>query len=232
MIPSTPFASGRDADVYALDDRRVLRRYRTGGEVGDEAAMMAHVRAAGFPVPGVYRARGADLVMERLYGPTMAEALVTAEIRIPAAAELLARLHTRLHVIPPRRSVAAEDRVIHLDLHPENIILSQRGPVVIDWRNATDGPPDLDVALTALILAEVSIGLHVPDAAPLAGDLLRRFLARTAGDPLAQLAAAAAYRAADPTLTPAELSRVPEAAEAVRAAAPSTDHDAKGADTN
>ena len=35
-------------------------------------------------------------------------------------------------------------------------MMVSRGPVVIDWRNATDGAPDLDVALSAVILAQVA----------------------------------------------------------------------------
>jgi hypothetical protein len=68
-------ASGRDADVFAIDAQRVLRRYRDGSEVTAEAAVMR----------------------------------------------------------------------------------SARGPVVIDWDNAAEGLPELDVALSALILAEVVV---------------------------------------------------------------------------
>jgi aminoglycoside phosphotransferase (APT) family kinase protein len=32
---------------------------------------------------------------------------------------------------------------LHGDFHPGNVVLTQRGPVVIDWRNTTEGPPDL-----------------------------------------------------------------------------------------
>lgn len=41
-----PLLSGRTADVYAEDDRRVLRRYRAGGDVRAEAEVMRHLRAA------------------------------------------------------------------------------------------------------------------------------------------------------------------------------------------
>ena len=32
------------------------------------------------------------------------------------------------------------DRVLHIDLHPENVIISPAGPVVIDWSGASAGP--------------------------------------------------------------------------------------------
>jgi tRNA A-37 threonylcarbamoyl transferase component Bud32 len=60
MFDSPPLASGRDADVVAVDAQRVLRRYRHGGD----AAVMAYLAEAGFPVPTVYHVEGADLVME------------------------------------------------------------------------------------------------------------------------------------------------------------------------
>jgi hypothetical protein len=64
----TPLASGRTADVFAVDERRVLRRYRGERDVAGEAAVMTHVEAHGFPVPKVYRASGRDMVLERLPG--------------------------------------------------------------------------------------------------------------------------------------------------------------------
>lgn len=44
-------ASGRDTDVFAIDDRRVLRGYRHDLDTAAEAAVMRHVAAHGFPVP-------------------------------------------------------------------------------------------------------------------------------------------------------------------------------------
>jgi aminoglycoside phosphotransferase (APT) family kinase protein len=44
------------------------------------------------------------------------------------------------------------DRLLHGDFHPGNIILSPRGPVVIDWPNATRGDPSADLARTMLMM--------------------------------------------------------------------------------
>ncbi|WP_221623278.1 phosphotransferase [Micromonospora globispora] len=73
-----PLASGRTADVYALDGAQVLRRYRAGGDVRAEAQVMRHLHARGYPVPKVHHADGRDLVLDRLSGPTLAEAVVGA----------------------------------------------------------------------------------------------------------------------------------------------------------
>lgn len=131
MVSNTPgrrLAFGRDADVYEVDDGRVLRRYRHGGDVAEEVAVMAYVQRHGFPVPRVYEADGADLVMERVDGPTMLRSLLDGDTGPVAGGELLADLHNRLHALAPRRSGDPADRVLHLDLHPDNVILSAAGP--------------------------------------------------------------------------------------------------------
>lgn len=48
-------------------------------------------------------------------------------------------------------TLPAGEAVCHGDFHPDNIILSPRGPVVIDWTTATRGDPPADVARTALL---------------------------------------------------------------------------------
>ena len=211
-----PLASGRDADVFALDAHRVLRRYRRGGDVGAEAAVMAYLGERGFPVPRVHHAAGADLVMERLDGGTMLRALVAGDIGVPDAARVLADLHSWLHALPARASGDPQTRILHLDLHPDNVMLTCRGPVVIDWRNAAEGPPDLDLAMSALIVAEVA----VDGSAELAGAarmFLAELLACADGDPVRLLDRAVAMRRANPTLTAVEVARLPAAAALVRA---------------
>ena len=42
--------------------------------------------------------------------------------------------------------------ICHGDLHPENILLTAEEPVIIDWVDATQGSPLVDVARTTLLL--------------------------------------------------------------------------------
>jgi len=204
-------ASGRDADVYALGDLLVLRRYRRGGDVMAEATLMAYLEKAGFPVPRVREANGPDLVMERLDGPTVLQALLDARLAPLEAARLLADVHRRLHAVPPPHGVDRAARVLHMDLHPGNVILSGRGPVVIDWRNAGQGPADLDVAMTAVILGQVAVDATHPMAAPAAA-VLTAFLATVGGGPLSVLERAVATRRADPASTAVEVDRLADVA--------------------
>lgn len=209
-----PVASGRDADVFAVDDRRVLRRYRDGGDVANETAIMAHVARFGFPVPAVYEAYGANIVMERLHGPTMLEACAAGDLGLVQAGVELAELHRRLHAIPPLAGKTADDRILHLDLHPQNIMVTARGPVVIDWRNAAEGPADLDIAMSAMILAQVAVEDAHPLADPVA-TLLTAFLDATDGEPLSALAQAAVTRRNDPNISAAEVARIDAAVQLI-----------------
>jgi hypothetical protein len=83
--------------------------------------------------------------------------------------------------------------------------------VLIVWRNATEGPPQLDLALSALILAEVAVDpAHAMATA--AHAMLTAFLRQVDGVPQAMLDRALAIRRANPTLTADEVSRLGPAA--------------------
>ncbi|WP_246486458.1 phosphotransferase [Kribbella qitaiheensis] len=151
-----PFASGRDADVYSIDDSWVLRRYRNGYPVRDEADFMRWVAKYGYPVPAVRQIEGADMVIQRLAGPTVADAAIAGDLSAVEIGRMHADLHRRLHAIPAPSGTAGLV-VMHGDLHPYNVIQTPDGPVVIDWRNAEEGTPEFDIAMTAIIFAQVAV---------------------------------------------------------------------------
>ena len=205
-------ASGRDADVFAIDDRRVLRRYRYDLDTAAEAAVMRHVAAHGFPVPAVHRAEGPELEMERLYGPTMLSACLAGDLTPERAATTLLELHERLHGLP---SPGGSDSVLHMDLHPDNVMLTERGPVVIDWSNTREGAPGLDRALTALLLAMVSLTAFDP-LAGLAGACLSPYVTGSRDDPARLLEEVVALRRRDPDLSAEEIAALPRAVTLIR----------------
>jgi uncharacterized protein (TIGR02172 family) len=45
-----------------------------------------------------------------------------------------------------------DDKLCHGDFHPGNIVLTSRGPVVIDWIDASRGSPIMDVARSTLLM--------------------------------------------------------------------------------
>lgn len=156
--PGRRIARGRSADVYALGRDRVLRRYRDpAADCAAEAEVMRYAAARGYPVPTVHDAEGPDLVLELVRGPTMLADLGRRPWRLWRHAATLASLHDSLHAIAApswaRPSGWTGDRLLHLDLHPDNVVLTTKGPVVIDWPNARRGPAELDVAYTWMVLA-------------------------------------------------------------------------------
>lgn len=226
-MTETPLASGREADVFALDDRRVLRRYRRETDTRSEAAAMEYVGGLGYPVPEVHSAEGSEMVLERLDGKTMVQAFMAGELTVEEGAAIIAGLLARLHELPPWPRDAEIGHhsglfpgvqpvsVLHLDLHPENVLLTSRGPVVIDWCNARLGEADLDTGVSALIMASVAIdGTH--PAAGISGAFVDALLPRLPGDPARLLDLVVAYRRDNPTLTVGEIAGLADAAARVR----------------
>lgn len=207
-VPALLIGSGRAADVFAHGDGLVLRRYRTEHDCRREAEIMELARAHGVPVPQVHRAEGREIVMDRIAGPTMLQRLAQAPWHLLRAADQLAALHQQLHAISYE-----ERRLVHLDLHPANVIMSPAGPVLIDWSNARSGTPEQDVAQTWLIIAT-----SIPDTRSgsltrllllLRGVYLGRFLSRFDRDAVtASLRAVAQERMRDRNVTPAERDEI------------------------
>ena len=88
--------------------------------------------------------------------------------------------------------------MLHLDFHPDNIMLTADGPMVFDWPNAALGPPAADVAMAWLIVATSTIEESWWLRA-IAGVLRRRFVDRFVdgcgrADARALLADVAAHR--------------------------------------
>jgi aminoglycoside phosphotransferase (APT) family kinase protein len=188
-------AAGRASEVFDLGDGRVLRRFKSGGDPAREALVMRHARDHGYPVPEVFEVTADALLLEKVDGPTMWEAAGERPAAVGQHAAVLARLHRELHEIQPPHGLAAVgsgDRLLHLDLHPANVILSPAGPVVVDWTNARRGDPAFDVALTWVIGA-TSSGLG-----RLGQAFLGHFLAHfDRAELLRVLREAAEYRTAD-----------------------------------
>ncbi len=209
-------ASGRAADVYAYGDDHVLRRYRRDHDNLYEAAVMQHAAAHGCPVPEDVSVSGRDLVMERLDGTTMLTDLQKHPWRIARYARICAELLHRLHAIPAAPWFAAKhdagDVTVHLDLHPDNVMMTSRGPVVIDWSNAGRGDGAAEVADLWLVLSSADVparGLDRLVAQAGRGLLTARILRRFDRDAIRRkLRLARAQRSTDRNMRAAELGRM------------------------
>lgn len=121
----------------------------------------------------------------RLLGMAKELAKMHAEIHkyrmpeLPSQKEALKRNLSSVKELPDRMkqqiiavldSLPEENILCHGDFHPDNILFLDRGPVVIDWGNATHGHPLSDVARTSVILSS----RYVPPSTP--AQLLLKYL--------------------------------------------------------
>ncbi len=221
--PGPLLASGRAADIYDLGDGRVLRRYRrpTDG-IAYEMRVMRFVAEHGIRVPAVFdlgpeHFGDRDIVMERIDGTTMLDDFETRPWKLFSHVRLLARLQREINALvapdwmttpstaaPSKRR---DDSVLHLDLHPMNVMLDESGPVVIDWTNAAGGPAGFDAALTYVEMATFEIdGFAQQMGARLGVEVFKRV--RGAGEIDAFTVAACDHRLADAGITPGERTNV------------------------
>jgi aminoglycoside phosphotransferase (APT) family kinase protein len=207
-------ASGKDADVFLRSDGLLVKRSRTGAPAAPEAELLRYLSRYDVPVPHVVSAEGSELVMDYVAGPTMAAELSARPWRAVGLGRALAGLHRHLDRVPAppwlRRlghgRGGAGERLLHLDLHPGNVVLGPDGPVVVDWANAARGDRGVDVALSWLVLAAARLRAR---HRPARWTLLQTFLAGFDQSALrAALPAAAAVRLSCPDRDPAERASV------------------------
>jgi aminoglycoside phosphotransferase (APT) family kinase protein len=179
-----------------------------------EARVMDYVRGEGFPVPAVEEVSqdGLDMVMERIEGPDMVALMGKRPWAIPQLGRVLADLHHGLHALTapafvPDAPVGRGGALLHLDLHPLNVMMGPRGPVVIDWARACRGDPDVDVALAWILMAsgEVPTGWLIGMVLGRArAALVKSFLGSFDSD----LRDVVAWKVSDPHMTPPEQDRM------------------------
>jgi hypothetical protein len=105
--------------------------------------------------------------LARVFAEVHAEIHACGSIpEVPSQRQLLPTVIRRIAVLPPDLKDATlkafdrmpqGDRLCHGDFHPLNVLISSRGPIVIDWNNAHIGNPLEDVARSKLILCGVSV---------------------------------------------------------------------------
>lgn len=209
--PGPLIGTGRAADVFDVGDGTVLRRYREARhDVELEARVMTYVAEHGYPVPVVHAVDGNDIVMDRIEGPTMMESLGASPWKMWSYARLLARLQRRLAEVEAPDWLLADtasrshpQSVLHLDMHPMNVLMSPNGPVVIDWTNASGGPAGFDAAITYVEVATFGVDATWERVGQ---RLFVRQFRRSRGRRLvdAFLGAACDHRLADPNTLPDE----------------------------
>jgi aminoglycoside phosphotransferase (APT) family kinase protein len=217
LEPGRLIAKGRSADVYELSTGKVLRRYRDPehSAVG-EASVMSYARRNGIPVPQVFEVDGPDMVLERVDGPTMLKVLSRRPQQSRAMIRTLAELHAVVHSVDApeglRTPFGPGRSLLHLDFHPDNVIMAKTGPVVIDWPNAVAGPAEADNANTWIVLKTSTVpgGRFARFASSIGQSFVAGTFRREVGlewsDP--RIADAARRRMVDRNLLPEEVARI------------------------
>jgi aminoglycoside phosphotransferase (APT) family kinase protein len=92
-------------------------------------------------------------------------------IELPSQREWISRGIDRSPELSPAQKQAARKALdalrdgtalCHGDFHPENVLFTARGPVVIDWETATRGDPLGDVACTSRLIQKASLPRWTP----------------------------------------------------------------------
>jgi aminoglycoside phosphotransferase (APT) family kinase protein len=193
-----------------------MRRYRTPRDTAREVAVMEHARTYGYPVPCARALSDTEIVMDRIDGPTMLDDLGRRPWRMDQHARTLADLLRRLHAIEAPaflpEPIGEGRALLHLDLHPDNVILAPSGPVVIDWPNAARGPAGADVAHTWIVIAcsGPTTGAYRRALSAVGRGLFTRLFLRhcDTAEALPHMQAAGAYRLANRTLPRSELEAI------------------------
>jgi Ser/Thr protein kinase RdoA (MazF antagonist) len=187
-------AEGRPAEVFVIDDERVVKldRPEWNGVSAFESDVITRVAEAGLPVArshGVITIDGrCGVLLDRLYGrPLLQVVIESAQTDIHALAEQFAALQAMINAtviesLPDLvgrltgeidqsglRSKLVEELiellvqlddgtrcVCHYDLHPDNVIVTAAGWVVIDWLGVASGPPVADLARTLLLGSRIA----------------------------------------------------------------------------
>jgi Phosphotransferase enzyme family len=151
---------GRSGSSWTVGDRVLRVGSRPGELVASSAA------AAVVPVPRVLDEveleTGTAVLLERLPGVSAAEFVAVRPDQAKSVGRSCGALHalfaevrapSELPGAPGARSVP-DARLLHLDLHPFNVLVGDRGEItgVIDWANAAAGDPVLDCARSWTIL--------------------------------------------------------------------------------
>ena len=192
----TVIGRGAHSLILANGDRaqKIYPAGTTMAQVMTEAEAQQTARKHGVPVPHVYDVKCIEnrpmMVMERVVGLPLDEAMRTHPDMAPALLAEFCRLQQFIHQVPfgghRLFSSRVRDRIEHLplddgkrlgllsnlnklpegnalchgDFHPRNMMLTDNGLVVLDWADACTGHPLADACQTFLLFL-----LHAPQLA-------------------------------------------------------------------
>jgi uncharacterized protein (TIGR02172 family) len=199
-----PIAYGRQAEIYAWGEERVLKLFL--GNWPEAArhefaiSQLAYTQGVKTPQPVeiVEKDGRPGIVFEKVKGPSLLKLLASHPWQIRSLARQFANLQHTVHhcqalgfplarpelekYIQSNQLISTQvkksfleiirklpdgDALLHGDFHPDNVMVTTHGMVIIDWPNAARGCPLADVARTSILLrfgepvGKTSIGLLI-----------------------------------------------------------------------
>lgn len=161
-------------------EARITRIVRSSGlsvpAVGDVVKVsgrlgLVYERVEGASMLATFQTKPWALIRSaRLLAELQANMHACIVLELPSQRQRLESKIRAARALPPDMQEAAlealakmpdGDRLCHGDFHPDNILMTERGPIIIDWIDATRGNPLADVARTSLL---TSLGSLPPGA--------------------------------------------------------------------
>jgi len=185
------YKAGFPPDEAAREARRAHIAHATGLPTPTASEV---VQVAGRQGVVYERVVGHSMLHVLLHEPERLQALARQLANLHVAihgqtALALPALHTRLQrkiaeqdtlpaplktvLLTQLEQLPAGDALCHGDFHPENVIMTADGPVIIDWVDATRGNPAADVARTRILLCHSVLPAHLDETTRRQVDELR-----------------------------------------------------------
>jgi uncharacterized protein (TIGR02172 family) len=124
------------------------------------------------------------LAFARQFAELQAQIHIHQSQELPAQTEKLKKRFEENTLLPAEtkekllallKSLPTDSTICHGDFHPDNIMMSPRGPIIIDWLDATCGNSLYDVARTSYLLTKSAL----PPGTGLSRRVLIRLLRNT-----------------------------------------------------
>lgn len=165
-------ATGRLWKITTDEGDFALRLVLSEESAAAQLAAMRAAAAGGIPVPEPIRTAatpaGIALLLSWLPGAMVTQVVFAHPDRARGLGLACGSMHRRLHAVsapaevsgrthwaaPPFDPLPAGGTLLHLDFHPNNVLVDASGRVsaVLDWENAIGGDPLLDLARTRSIM--------------------------------------------------------------------------------
>lgn len=129
---------GRQGIIYQLVAGKTMLEHISGHpfSLGRYALILAHLHH------GVHQHTVTGL-------PNQVHSLAEAISEVTALSH-----HQRKAILQHLKSLPQGDKLCHGDFHPDNVMVTPAGPIVLDWMNATVGNPAADVARSIILLRD------------------------------------------------------------------------------